>query len=492
MDIDKANQIDELLNKAKKAHNLNKKNECMYLEQVLNLYSNLSSQAKELIDIPFYVIHRNLGYLYSNSKNIEKALYHLQEAKKLKEFNEEEFLTKYNLNIIIVDLNIQITLKTNTYQNFKDAKDLNTKLLNEIDKIELKDLKRQIKCNKILLDSIENDDIKTIIEFEIPSPIPIQENNPIKFKFNGIEHILNIEIVENQSSNIKGSGIPIPEDKYGIVKRSKVKLVISKYIDPEEHVKIKTFSYKDSLSKTSSDAIDALNYFIERYRIVTGKYWVETVFFSMIKNFECGIKFNNYRLGDQSSIYDQNFLISPNIPYLKDNEVSKLINCLKMKEIQLWEILLLDAKDFLLRRNYREAIYSINGAFENYLMIHAKERLSKVWGKENASEYLKGTPIYKHHKLKKYMDEKTFNQALKNNDINIYVPPIGQILKECRNARPLKISTTKLNNLVDKIRKERNNVMHGVEINDDLEIIAFEAIKSFEEFVKVFNIFKFK
>ena len=345
-------------------------------------------------------------------------------------------------------------------------------------------MKDEINSRKMFLDSIEHKDVKTIIEFEIPAPLPI--NNPVTFKFNGIEHVLIMEIVENPASNIKGTGLPLNEDKYGLVKKSKINLTISKYIDPNEWVEIKSFSDIKIIPKAFLEAINALNYFIERYKIITGDYWIDKVFFKMIPYFYCEFKLNSQRFGNRSRTYGPGFNISPKIHYLNETEMARLNNYLEIEEIHLWEILLLDAKDYLLRRDYREAIYSINGAFENFLMIKAREKLERSWHTNEVTEYLEGIPIYEYHDLKEYMTEESFNKAVINNKIRPYVPPTRKIIKKCNQMAPSSISHNKLKKLIYKIRRKRNEVMHGTEIDEDLEKIAFTAIKSFEEFVKVF------
>jgi hypothetical protein len=271
-----------------------------------------------------------------------------------------------------------------------------------------------------------------------------------------------------------------------MINRSKIKLTIFKYIDPDERLEIQTFAEKKLQFKILSEALDALNYFIENYRIITGNYWIEPVFYKMIKNFTFEIAFENQQHHTQRSVMDHLTKISPNIPWLNNEKLYNLKESLRKKENQLWEILLLDAKDYLLKRSYREAIYAINGAFENYLMLKAQEILNNAWGEKDALQYLKGIPIYKYHKLKDYMSEETFNKAVKNNAINLYVPSTYQILKECHIVCPIQISRKELNKLVDKIREKRNLVMHGSNITVELEEIAFEAIISFEKFVKVF------
>lgn len=454
-------------------------------DQIISLYGNLSKQTKKTMKNQLYIAHRNLGRLYFHLKKFEKVLYHLEEAKKLPEYQNEEFVIKLWMDSHIVSSKIKLYLKTNSKTYLKNVKGINNSLLNQMDKIGDENLKYEINFNNSLLEG----KIKTVIWFEIPPALPIQENTPINFKFNGVDHILKIEIVKNPEAFLdSGSFVEIIEDKYGLINRSKIKLTIFKYIDPEERVEIKTFSEKTQQLKILLEALNALNYFIERYKILTGNYWIEPVFYKMIKNFTFENQFENQERHLQYGMMDHPTIISPTVPWLKNEELNDLKKCLNKEKIPLWEILFLDAKDYLLKRSFRESIYAINGAFENYLTLKAREKLINGWeNEENVAEYLKGKPIYKYHKLRKYMDKKTFKKAVKDGDISTYVPSAYQIIKECRDANSTSIEKEQSNKLVGKIRKRRNDVLHGVEIHEDLENIAFEAIKSFEEFVKIFK-----
>ncbi|MGV8144145.1 MAG: hypothetical protein ACP5OJ_05960 [Methanothermobacter sp.] len=489
-------QINDLLNKAISTANSGDEDNQLKTEkiiglydQIFNLYNQLSSQSQKTMKSQLYIAHRNVGRLYFILNEYEKSLFHLENAKKLSEYKSEEFMIKLWIDHFIVSLRIKLYLKTNSGSYLKNVRGINNSLLNKMDKIESQDLKNEINYNKSLLQGIDRGaQIKTVICFEVPPALPIQENTPINFKFRGINHILKVEIIKNPAAFLEsGDFVEITEDKYGLINRSKIKLTIFKYIDPDEQVEIKSFSEKKLHFKILLEAIDALNYFIERYRIITGNYWIEPVFYKMIKNYTFENMFENQEHHVQRAIMEHLTRISPTTPWLKNSEIHDLKICLNEEEIPLWEILLLDAKDYLLRRSFREAIYAINGAFENYLMLKARNRLIIGWGSEkNVTEYLEGVPVYKYHKLKEYMDENTFNQAVKDNKITPYVPPTNQILKECNIIQPFSISRTQLNRLVGKIRKKRNEVMHGVEITDDLETIAFEAIINFEEFIKLF------
>lgn len=230
-----------------------------------------------------------------------------------------------------------------------------------------------------------------------------------------------------------------------------------------------------------------MNFFIERYRVSSKKYWLENIFHKMISKYECKVIAGTLEFNKVNMLNSKLTKIQFGVFESPKENLEELEENLKKDSLELWELLLLDSKDYLFKRSYRESIYAINGAFENYLMIKAKKILSKAWSQENAIEYLKGIPIYKYHKMKDYMDEKTFNRAVKENAINPYVPPVNQILKECNIIQPFTIPRKELKRLVSKIRKYRNEVMHGVKIDEDLEKVSFEAIKCFEDFVKYFN-----
>ncbi|PKL66356.1 MAG: hypothetical protein CVV28_11310 [Methanobacteriales archaeon HGW-Methanobacteriales-1] len=479
-------QIKDLMNKNRNAELIKDENiQKQCLEQVLIIYDKLSNNGQKRVKNELYVAHRNLGSLYINEE-FEKALHHLELAKSLSSYKNENFFNKCNLNRLISHLKMKIGLKEDSKDQLAESRNINNLLLSKLDKISLDQLKNEIMSDKLILDAIEKGDIKTIIEFELPIPLFIKDKYPIEFEINGIKYTLEVEIVENPLFVKCPNFTEIMEDKYGLANRSKIKLTIFRYIDPNKRIKISTFSEKECILYILSEAINAINYFIERYRIISGNYWVETVFYNMISEFSSTIMAGDHIIRNIPINMDQLIRCSPNPPWLSDLNIDNLDKYLRKEEIILWEILLLDAEDFLLRRNYREAIYAINGCFENFLMIKAREKLKKSWDDKEVEDYLNGSPVYENFKLKKYLSEDLFNQAVSNKDIFPYVPSTFQILKKCNEIDPSKVEIKELNRLVSKIRKKRNDIMHGVEIAEDLEKLAFEAIKSFKEFTEVF------
>ncbi len=349
-------------------------NQHQHLENVKELYKQLSPESKTKIQKDCYYVHKELGHLYYIKSQHKKALYHLQKAKKLSDFKKDDFLTKALMDHFEVDSSLKLYLKTNSKSYLKNLKRINSSLLKNLHKIP-PDYHFQIEHNQSVLEEIgKGAKVKTVIWFEIPFPLFIQEQNPIKFRIDGVLHILEIEILENPMADFRAEGggfVELIEDKYGLVNRSKITLTIFKYIDPDERVEMKTFSEKNEISKIILEATNALNYFIECYRVTTGNYWIETVYYKMIPNFTFEIKVGHPKSGTQTAIKDHLIRYSPTEPpikpWLKNTTISNLEGCLEKGEISLWQILLLDAKDYLLRKEYREAIYSINGHLKTIL-----------------------------------------------------------------------------------------------------------------------------
>jgi hypothetical protein len=490
---EKISQVTDLLSKAEKAEeSRDDQGLCKYLKEFFSLYEPLTPEFKKKIEQKqLYFAHKHMGRIFFILKQYKNALHHLEEARKLSEFNNEDLMTRIQIDHAMVTSKLPY-LETNNKSDLKDVKKISYSLLRNISEIQDENLKYEIKNNQAILKAIIKGDVKTVITFEIPPPLFINQKVPIEFIFNNVLHALNVEIVKNPCSGIEGGGdgfVGIIEDKFGLVNRSKITLTISKYINPDERANIKTFSDKNQISKALLDAINSLNYFIGHYRVVTGDYWIETIFYKMVETFNCNHLGIIRKVQCTSSTKDQGMYISPRAPYLNAADLDNLTKCLKIKALPLWNILLLDAKDYLLRRNYREAIYAINGAFENYLMLRAREILSKVWGEKDANDYLKGKPAFRYHKLRKRINEETFNKCVKKGIIEKMVPSTNQILKECFNVHELGIDWEELDGMVGKIRRKRNEIMHGAEIDEkkyDLELIAFEAVENFEKFIEIF------
>lgn len=486
-------EIAELTKKCEEANeNGDLVSQIFYLKNIFSKMEDLSSEMKsEVNEVVFMLIFQIVSLLFNNYQ-FQEVIDCLEEAKNRLDYGNIETIKKCFFNKYLSCSKLFLGLNNESKSSIFEAKELNEKLIENAGKITSGELKKSVLDDKKIIDAWENDTIKTVIEFEIPFPLIVRDE-PLEFEYEGTKHIIEIELIESPLSPIPTSGgayAEIVEDKYGLATRSNIKLTLFKYINPHEIVELNILAQDRRVSRALLEAIKVMNFFIERYKLTTNNYWLENIFHKMISDYKCTVTAGNFKIHSVMTLKSQLMKLTfgeSEIPWLSPEELGKLRDNLEKDRLGLWNSLLLDAKDYLLRRNYREAIYAINGAFENFLMLKAREILSKDWGNENAEEYLDGIPNYNYHNLSGYMNEESFNKAIEDKKIGKVIPPTGQILKEVYNVHKLPISRTKLDKLVKKIRKNRNEVMHGVNLNEDLEIITFEAIKSFEDFIKLFD-----
>lgn len=448
--------IEELISEAKKEFN----DSALFaiLKKTAALYESLQLDSKKKIKREdLYFFNKNIGLQYFNNGQYEKALIHLKKARNSSKYATEESIAKHTIENAIVTSALP-HLDADTSIDLDNMIKINYSLLKQINNLS-PDLQNKILFNQSLLEAMKKgEEIRTEINFEILPAIPLKEKTPIKFYFNNIEHELEIEIQKIPSTHIesKEGYSEVVGDKFGLIIRSDIKLTISKFIDLNELVEIKTFSQGKFESKILLEALNALNYLIGYYRMVTSKYWINSISPGMIRNLNCEVKIHDQVLHSQYPVKKDPVKVSSEIDWLTDNELTNLEKFLEMEEFLLWQTLLLDAKDYFLRRNFRETIYTIDGALENYIAVEAKKRL----------------------------DEETFNKLFNSGGDNI--TSVYQVLKECNEVHPSRVNVILLNLLVNKIREQRNSIVRGRENTQDLELIAFEAIKTFEKFINIF------
>lgn len=189
--------------------------------------------------------------------------------------------------------------------------------------------------------------------------------------------------------------------------------------------------------------------------------------------------------------YPHGIKISNSQSYVNKEKLKELKNKLiKGQEPQLWERLYLDSKNNMFIEKYKEAVISINSAFENYLNIKSREILKCKMTDNEVEDYLQGKVSYATYFLNEYISEEDFNKAVEQGIISSHAPSTFQIIKKCFeiNADRITISRGKVNKLVNYIRKNRNDIIHGnLTLLKSIESDAKKSISSFEEFIKVFK-----
>lgn len=334
-----------------------------------------------------------------------------------------------------------------------------------------------------LSSSILNNSVKTIVNFELPYKIDIPENEQIVYSFNGITFSLKFKSLSNKEKvefEVQNGIIELEKDKYGIYSYSDLTVTINSFFDATHKI--------DELLDLCSDAF---NYFLDYYKIITDYYWIDNLNLKQIQASNVRVISENF--DDIISIpfyYAHGVNISTSPSYIDEEK----LNCLKRKltekqSPQLWEVLYSDSKNNIFIERYKEAIISINAAFENYLNIRSREILKIEMSDQEVENYLHGIPSYETYFLSDFISEEDFNNALEKNIISPYSPSTFQIIKKCFDVGgdKISISKSKLNKLVNTIRKNRNDIIHGnLNLIKSVESDAKKSIKAFEEFIKVF------
>ena len=185
----------------------------------------------------------------------------------------------------------------------------------------------------------------------------------------------------------------------------------------------------------------------------------------MIQGYDYEVKAGSFKIHYGKMLKSQMIELRNDVPWLSEEDYKNLEISLKDKKLDLWKSMLLDSKDYLLRRNYRESIYAINGALENFLNQKSRERLKLVLNDDEIDEFFEGKIEYDDFKLKEFIDKDSFEEALASNIIGDY-PSVYQIVGKCHKLVPFSISKKKINSIVSKIKKRRNDIIHGNEIDE--------------------------
>ena len=175
-------------------------------------------------------------------------------------------------------------------------------------------------------------------------------------------------------------------------------------------------------------------------------------------------------------------LSSSNNPIALDSlTLGKIKKTLNNVNINLWELAYNNAKDYFLIKDYKNSKIMINIALENFLYSFAKKFLINYMSENDLEKFLNGIADYNNYFLKDYMDEKSFNMAKSAGIIKDNPPTIYRICNECYKYGKLKMTKTQLLKKISIIKNLRNEIVHGVDIKENLQFAAEKSIEYFEE-----------
>lgn len=456
--------------------------------EALDIYEKLKN--KNMLQSNIYIIYRRLGALYLESNDYMNSEKFFEKSLELKKKIDKvdslvnECITKQ----MLARQKIMLYLNTNNTKKIDEANDLLKFIEDKYDENWNESLKIKINETKEIYKSVLNNNIETVVRMEIPYHMLLNESEEISFEYNNIKCKIKSETIRSQSSGfIIGDNIYTEKDKYGIVNRSIVTITIGKYINGNELVQVNKAI--DRVYKPLNEAIEIYNYFLRRYIISTGKYWLPEINENMIFRFETIVLVGNIEIKNIPLSISMNILSSGDRKLtLKREEIEDIKKNLSSSNEVIWKLAINSAKDYYLIKDYKNTIIMINIALENYTYYFANNILKKFLTTKEIESFFSGDVKYEEYFLKNYIKEEDFNKAKNENVIKDNPSTIYRIYNECYKYEQFPITKTQLNKKISIIKDQRNEIVHGLKISKDLKFVAEKAIEEFENMVKVLNI----
>lgn len=467
----------------------NVNDEINLLLEITDLFQKLSKRKFKEYEMISYVPHRNLGRYLFTANRFDEALEHLEIANRL--YDKHNILDSINNSTntkrMIARCMINIGLRDSVQNYIDTAKKTLANLQTKEKNLTIQSLIDEIRSDLILIDGIENDQIITTLDFVIPFPLKLIEGQMIDFSFEGIKCSITSSLIQSKLCPFESDGfIEMDRDKHGLSVHSEIKLSVHKYIEPRNTVIVSNLT-KEVAFKPLVVAINVLNKFIDYYKVATSDYWIPKVTHKMLTNFQCEIHSNG--VGVFSSPYSGNgtYRVSEKPSTLVEKDYANLLRHIENEDVDLWELQIANAKDYILVKSFRESVIAINSAFENFLAIKVPEVLNSEWQEIDVQSYLNGNITYSDFYLKEFINEDDFNNALKSGIIKKSSPSTYHMIKTCCRVCKMKESARKYNSLVNIIRNGRNEVAHGNKIIIEEENVL-KSLFALDEFISLFRL----
>lgn len=468
--------------------NINNENEKDII-RLLDTISKLEYKDKYMIQTQYinyvYNLYFNLGKFYDRNnapfKAKQNSLYYIK-----------SILDKYNTDYSKDDvINALYILIKNSLKNFifnNDSDELNKilKIINEINSYLNLDIYNNDRVKEYLY-LIKYKKFKFIMSFIIPFPIYVDSDNTFTSNKNNKLYNFKFSLISNKENFIQGQNtfLIYEKDRYGLYNKSIV--TIDGILDLNNKFnKCSACNY----SYLVDESIEIINEFIDCFKLIDNFYWVQRINKYMLAGFSLEIKGNNdklYRI-EYSTYNDEDISIRKGISDIISKKSIENIYHKYSNGYKLWESILSDAKDYYDIGKYREVIILINNAFENYIETEIKIKIEAIIGKDMTENLYNGVMDYDTWKLK---DKFTYLEFIKFKELELIraeKPTTFKIIKRYTELANIKISKTRLDKIIRKIRNKRNDIIHGRIHNfsvNELKHISKEAINSFEELITV-------
>jgi hypothetical protein len=355
-------------------------------EKIFSICNKLSLINRNIILEQLFFERVGLGICYYNLNEYEKAVQQFAIAKNLNSFKTASFEKKYEVEHLLTHIKLYMAMKSNDVNLLKEVQYNMENNLNEFNKLNDARLKSRISEDKLIMNSYKAGSIKTIISFFIPYAIILDFTTEYSFIYKDVKCILEFKNIDAQLpllGNTEGQTLEIDLDKYGLTNRTKVQITLFRYY--EHYV-----GANEDRREMMEFSIEVFNYFIERYKIATDRYWIENLNEIQITSYAYTIKAGEVCLINSpfTSSREYTITIGSNFSTVTEKDLSLLNTLLSVSEIPLWKSLLMSAKDFKLIKKYREAVFAINCAFENLIETDIRNIITQKMGKDASDEYV--------------------------------------------------------------------------------------------------------
>lgn len=396
--------------------------------------------------------------------------------------------TKNEYNISIIFNSIEILCR-NSLKQFLFNNDINIltnsiNIINKVNSIFNLDIFSNHTINSYL-NLMKNRNFDFELKFNIPSPIYIDSNLGFTAMIRKKAAVFNFNLVPNQTSFIQANDslVIYDKDRYGLYNKSVVS--VDGTLDLSGNIQKKDICNYCYLVEES---ITRINEFIDCFKLINSQYWVQRINRHMLSGFSLGI------LGPFEILYNIPFSMYTDASLTFTSDLRSVIslddvNILRDRYengYKFWEVMLSEAKDYFDIDKYRESIILINTAFENYIETNIRLKLENTIGKNRTDELFDGIINYEQWKFKNKFTLEQFEEFKLCNLIKPEKPTTFKLLGKYKSLCNIDISKTQLDNLIKKIRKNRNDIVHGRSHNftdSELRHVSKEAIQCFEIFI---------
>lgn len=447
----------------------------------------------------YLVVRDFLSICYS--QNIYAPLYDIYKIiSKLPCFTDESNSNKFIIrNIVIKSLLIEYL-----ESNIDDLLEISMNLIeeNKIIKEEvlfdfvnlgyfdaLKNELNNFNINIDFIKSIRNKNVWTEITFILPFPLSLSEIQ-YKYKINNLNVAVSTELFQsNNKDKLKiesnSGALEMKYDKYGLVTNTKVVICVNKYMSIDKKVHIFQTDEKYQISELLHEAILILNKIIDSQRIIGDNFWLNNINMFMIKSVSAKIFTPKYEIRNIPIYSEHSYQLSDGYKYNSKSEMIEINkNIILPKNKLLWKLALADSKSNLLINRLEESIIQLNIALENFFNTVVSGLLKKYIDKSDYDNFINGVIDYSKSGLESVIKYEQFVSLKDKNIIKEIKPSIYQYIKYYYKYVPennrINCSKAQINSAVIKIRKYRNEIVHG----DTVETITTEhvaaAIRTFE------------